>query len=82
MIEWKSLRQGQMRTWEIQQPSRPLLPLTGEHYPDEHTIQGLKPSILQDQKFNLAHREDLSLKRKIHIKPNSEAMHIKTRMSI
>lgn len=70
MIEWKSLCQGQMRTWEIQQPSSPLLSLTGEHYPDEHTFQGVKPSILQDQKFNLAPREDLSLKKKIHIKTN------------
>lgn len=48
--------------------------------PDEHTIQGLKPSILQDQKFN-QHSEDLSRKRKIHISQNSEAMYAKTRMS-
>ena len=36
--------------------------LTGEQYLDEHTIQGLKPSILQAQKSNLAPREDLSLR--------------------
>lgn len=53
--------------------------LIGEHYPDKHTIQGLKPSTLQTQKSNLTDQEICLLGKNSH-KTNSEAICIKPEM--
>lgn len=47
--------------------------LMGEHYPDKHTIQGLKPSLLWTQKSNVADQEKICLLEKNSHKTNSEA---------